>query len=125
MHNFKELKIWQESMLLTKQVFNLSTKFPSEDKFGLTQQIRRAVVSIPSNISEGTSRDSQKDFARFLSIALGSCFELETQLMLIRDLNIIEGDKHNTFSDQDCRAILDKLKEIQRMIFVFKKKLTA
>ena len=87
MHNFKDLKVWQESMSLAKEVFVLTKKFPNEEKYGLISQINRASVSIPSNVAEGAARDSIKEFNQFLNISLGSCFELETQLVLASDFN--------------------------------------
>ncbi len=73
MHRFKELEIWKKSRLFCSDVYSITSKFPDSDKFGLTNQLRRASVSIPSNIAEGSSRKSNKNFARFLQIALGSC----------------------------------------------------
>lgn len=93
MRNFKELEVWKESRLLVKDIYLLTNSLPQEEKFGLTSQIRRCVISIPSNIAEGSAKDSQKDFARFLQISLGSCFELESHLILCLDLEIINKDK--------------------------------
>ncbi|MDA7803904.1 four helix bundle protein [Crocinitomix sp.] len=75
MHNFRQLKIWQASMELAKEILNCTEEFSQERKYGLTSQINRSAISIPSNIAEGSARNSDKDFARFLSIALGSAFE--------------------------------------------------
>ncbi|WP_420802994.1 four helix bundle protein [Tenacibaculum larymnensis] len=72
-----------------KDIYLLTSKFPEDEKYGLVSQLRRASVSIPSNIAEGCSRTSNKDFARFLVIALGSCYEVETQLLLSYDLGFI------------------------------------
>ena len=72
MHNFRELKIWKESIAVAKQIYIVSAAFPSDEKFGLTSQIRRAAVSIPSNIAEGAGRASNKEFAQFLAISQGS-----------------------------------------------------
>lgn len=88
-HNFRELKVWQISMELAKHVFLLLEGFPKEERFGLVSQISRSSISIPSNIAEGSSRESIKDFKRYLSIALGSSFELETQVLLARSFNYI------------------------------------
>ena len=82
MRNFKELKIWQKGFDIAINCFKLTEDFPSEQKFALTSQINRSGVSIPSNIAEGSSRSSEKDYNRFLEISLGSCFELETQLLI-------------------------------------------
>ena len=82
----KDLDVWKLSIQLVKDIYQLSSKFPSEEKFGLVAQIRRAVVSIPSNISEGAARNSDKDYIRFLYISLGSLSEIETQLIIAEEL---------------------------------------
>ena len=79
MRNFREYDIWIDGIQLVNDVYDLVDNFPSNEKFSLSSQITRSAVSIPSNISEGASRNSEKDFARFLEISLGSSFELETQ----------------------------------------------
>ncbi|WP_139135180.1 four helix bundle protein [Roseivirga sp. 4D4] len=78
MRDFKKLKIWQSGIQLVEQVYQVTNTFPNAEKFGLTSQMTRAAVSIPSNIAEGGARNSQKEYKRFLEIALGSAFELET-----------------------------------------------
>jgi len=93
MRNFKELDIWITGMEIAKSVYGLSSQLPNHEKFGLTSQITRAAVSIPSNIAEGCAKSSEKDFKRFLEIALGSAFELETQLLVILDLDLVEKKK--------------------------------
>lgn len=112
MHNFRNLKIWQKSRELVKEVFLLTRIFPDEEKFGLTSQILRSAYSIPSNIAEGSGRGSDKEFVRFLDIALGSAFELETQLILASDINYI--------SESQLGHILNLLQENQKMIYSFK-----
>ncbi|OYQ36136.1 diversity-generating retroelement protein bAvd family protein [Flavobacterium cyanobacteriorum] len=92
MHKFKELEIWKQSKLFCSDIYNLTSSFPDHEKFGLTNQLRRASVSIPSNIAEGTSRSSNKEFCRFLEIALGSCYEVETQLLISYDLGFIKPE---------------------------------
>lgn len=87
MRNFKQLRIWQQGFQIVLLCFRITKGFPSSEKFGLTAQITRAAISIPSNIAEGSSRNSDKDNKRFIDIALGSAFELETQLMIARELN--------------------------------------
>ena len=82
MKNFKELRIWQKGMDIAVNCFKITEDFPKEEKFGLSLQITRASVSIPSNIAEGSSRSSEKDYARFIEISLGSAYELETQLLI-------------------------------------------
>ena len=115
MHNFKNLKIWQKSRVLVKEVFLLTREFPAEEKFGLTSQILRSAYSVPSNIAEGSGRSSNKDFSRFLDISLGSAFELETQLILASDINYL--------SEEQLLHIQDLLQEIQKMIYSFKTKI--
>lgn len=92
MHQFKELLIWKKSRLFCTEIYAITASFPSEEKFGLTNQLRRASVSIPSNIAEGSSRNSNKDFARFLEIAIGSAYEVETQLLISSDLGFINQE---------------------------------
>ncbi|MGN6352361.1 MAG: four helix bundle protein [Parafilimonas sp.] len=82
MKNFKQLRIWQKGFDIAVNSFKLTATFPNEQKFGIGSQITRAAVSIPSNIAEGSSRSSEKDYNRFLEISLGSTYELETQLLI-------------------------------------------
>jgi four helix bundle protein len=114
MHNFKELIVWQKGRELVMVVYALLAKLPSSEQYGLTSQMKRAVCSIPSNIAEGAGRGSDKDFLRFLDIANGSAFELETQLYLCIDLAFIKED--------DANEIFALIREIQRMIFSLKSK---
>jgi len=107
-HNFRNLEVWRLSRELCKEVYELTISFPKEEKFGLTSQIRRCAISIPSNIAEGTSRKSDKDFARFLDISLGSCFELETQIILANDLKFL--------NNQDFETLQEKVQKIQKML---------
>ena len=95
MNNFKELNIWKDAMLIAKNVFVVTKQFPSDERFGLVSQINRFVVSIPSNIAEGCGRSSKKEFHHFLAIALGSSYELETQLMLAESFGYINTEKLN------------------------------
>ena len=115
MHNFKELKIWKDSLQLAFDVYKTTREFPTNERFGLIAQINRNIVSIPSNIAEGSSRNSSKDFARFLEIALGSSFELETQLLIAENCGYI--------AEKDCSEYLDRIGTIQKMTFGFKEKL--
>lgn len=82
MKNFKQLKIWQKGFEIATKKYLLTEHFPVQEKFGISSQLTRAAISIPSNIAEGSSRSSEKDYMRFLAIALGSCFEAETQLLI-------------------------------------------
>lgn len=92
MKNYKELKIWQQGIEIVKEVFKLSEALPKTEKYGMISQMTRAAVSIPANIAEGSSRHSDKDYARFLQIALGSAFELQTYLILIKELEWANSD---------------------------------
>jgi four helix bundle protein len=90
--NYKELDAWKESIELVQLVYEITQKFPSEEKFGLVSQLRRASVSVPSNIAEGCSRSSNKEYKRFVEIALGSILELETQLIIAAKLKLIHSE---------------------------------
>ncbi|MEA2032271.1 MAG: four helix bundle protein [Euryarchaeota archaeon] len=92
MKNFKELKVWQKGIELVAMVYKITASFPGEEKYGLSAQMRRAAVSIPSNIAEGHLRKTAKDFRQFLSIARGSCAELETQIIIAHKLGFIHED---------------------------------
>lgn len=89
MQDFHQLKVWQKAHALALGVYKATGSFPKEELYGLTSQMRRASVSIPSNIAEGCGRDSQPQFANFLQIAFGSASELEYQLLLARDLGLL------------------------------------
>ncbi|MCV9926142.1 four helix bundle protein [Flavobacterium sp. LS1R49] len=112
MHQFKELGIWKKSRLLCSKIYNVTATFPSEEKFGITNQLRRASVSIPSNIAEGSSRNSNKDFARFLEIAIGSAYEVETQLLISSDLGFI--------TEENTIELTNLLEEIIKMTSRFR-----
>lgn len=115
MHKVEDLKIWQKSIQLTKAIYLLISELPSDEKFGLTSQIKRSAISIPSNIAEGAGRNSQKEFKHFLSIANGSAYELQTQLILVIELDLINKDK--------VQPIIEQCIEIQKMNYVFQQKL--
>lgn len=91
MRDYKKLDIWENGLKIVKQVYVLSNKLPSEEKFGLRSQVTRAAVSIPSNIAEGCSRNSENEFKRYLEIAIGSLFEVETQLTIAQDLEFLSS----------------------------------
>ncbi len=91
--DFKDLQIWQMSMNLAENIYKLSRGFPKSEVYGLTSQLRRSVVSIPSNIAEGFSRRSTKEFVQFLHVALGSCSECETQLILANRVGMLESEE--------------------------------
>lgn len=90
--NHTDLIVWQDAMLLVEHIYTLTRTFPKEEIYGLSAQMRRAAISVPSNIAEGHTRDSLKDYLRFLSIALGSLAELKTQLILTSRLNFAAKD---------------------------------
>ena len=95
-------------MDLVKEVYLFTNSLPEQEKFGLSSQLRRSAVSVPSNIAEGSAKSSEKDFSRFLEISLGSSFELETQLIIAKELNMLQ---ENAFSE-----LLNKLHEVQKML---------
>jgi four helix bundle protein len=115
MRNFKQLLIWQKGIQIAIQSFNLVSSFPKEEKYGMTSQITRAAISIPSNIAEGSSRSSMKDYNRFLEISLGSSFELETQLLISEAVNFGNKEKRGN--------LLKDIDEEQKMIMSFMNKL--
>jgi four helix bundle protein len=100
MRNFRDLDIWKDSIILVKEVYALIDLLPEAERFGLKSQISRCVVSIPANIAEGCSKDSQKDFVRFLHISLGSAFELETHLVVCKELSFIEDEVEKAFNEK-------------------------
>lgn len=91
--DFKDLSVWQKAMDLTVTVYKIIRKLPNEERFALSDQLRRAAVSIPSNIAEGQSKDSTREFIRFLRIARGSAAEVETQLLLCNRLGYVEAEE--------------------------------
>ncbi len=93
MRDFRNLEIWRNGIELVKQVYQITGLLPTEEKFGLKSQINRVAISIPSNIAEGCSRNSDIEFKRFLEIAMGSLFELETQFIIVQELKLIPKDK--------------------------------
>ena len=117
MRNFRKLNIWIDGIALVKEVYQLVQLLPNEEKFGLKSQITRAAVSIPSNIAEGCSRNSDIEFKRFLEIAMGSSFELETQFIIVQELNFIPKEK--------IVAIIELLNKEQKMVNSLINKLKA
>ena len=112
MHRFKGLETWKQSRQFCSEIYSITASFPSDEKFGLTNQLRRASVSIPSNIAEGCSRISNKDFSRFLEIAIGSAYEIETQLLIATDLGFI--------TSENLEILSNKLDSITRMTSKFR-----
>jgi four helix bundle protein len=108
MKSHKDLDIWRRSVDLVTFIYNVTKSFPKEEIYGLTNQIRRAAISIPSNISEGAARNHSKEFIQFLYIALGSLSELETQLIIAVNLSFL--------SNEDSIKIQNELTELRKMI---------
>jgi four helix bundle protein len=106
--NYRDLKVWQKSYRLCLDLYRITKKFPKEEIYGLTSQIRRAAVSIPSNMAEGYGRKTTADYLRFLYIAYGSICELETQLLLSSDLNYV--------NKENLKALRDDTEEVERML---------
>lgn len=117
MHKLENILVWEKSLLLAEKIYQLSSGFPDSEKFGLTSQIRRAAVSISSNIAEGAGRNSKKEFIHFLGIANGSSYEVLTQVILSNKLEYI--------SNQENEELVELINEIQKMIFGFKKQLST
>jgi len=115
MHNLKELKIWSKAIDMATEVYKLTANFPKEEKYGLTSQIRRSAISVPSNIAEGAGRNSDKEFIYFLGVSNGSSYELQTQLVISRNLDLV---------DARVDQLLDEIDQIQKMNYSLQKKLT-
>lgn len=105
----KDLQVWQESMVLVTEIYRLSENFPESEKFGLTSQIRRSAISIPSNIAEGFARKGNKELIQFLYISIGSLSELETQYEIAKNLNYIKEAKEITDKIIFIRIMLSNL----------------
>ena len=108
MHNFRNLKVWQKSVDLAVKIYQATASFPKSETFGMISQMRRAGVSIPSNIAEGSAKSSTKSFCNSLEISLGESFELETQLEIARRIGLLDQEK--------IKQMEEELTEIQRMI---------
>ncbi|NDI98028.1 four helix bundle protein [Flavobacterium sp. LaA7.5] len=115
MHQFEKLKIWQKAMDIAEKIYKISLELPLDERFNLISQIKRCAISIPSNIAEGSGRNSKKEFIQFLSIANGSSFELITQLMLLKRLNLIQEEK--------IKLIIDEVMEVCNMSFALQRSL--
>jgi len=107
--SYEDLAAWQKSYDLVLEVFRVTAMFPRDERFGLTQQIRRAAVSIPSHVAEGWGRGASKEFRRFLSIARGSAYELQTQLRLTRDLDMVADG-------EEIVGLLRRVGEVERIV---------
>src|SRR4051794_3935243 len=106
--SYRNLEVWQIAMALAKQIYESTAAFPKDERFGLVNQMRRAAVSIPSNIAEGHARSSTAEFQRFISIAMGSVAELETQALLSQDLGFLSIDQQ--------QPLLQQLDQIGKML---------
>jgi four helix bundle protein len=115
--SFRDLKVWQKSIDLVEQVYDLTDQFPGDELYSITQQIRRCTVSVPSNIAEGSARNSTNDFIRFLHISKGSLAELETQIIISR--------RRNYLSQQDSEHINHRIQEIDYMLYRLIERLKA
>ena len=115
MSSFKDLKVWEKGIDLTVEIYKITENFPKEEVYGITSQMRRSAVSIPSNIAEGRNRGTRKDFCNFLRIALGSCAELSTQIEISKKLT-----KTNNLDYIKAESILT---EIMKMLYTMVKKL--
>ncbi len=107
----KDLIVWQKSVQLSLIIYNLTADFPAREIYALSSQMRRAVVSIPSNIAEGKSRGTRKDFAHFLHMSYGSSAELETQLLIAKQLNFCVNEKFN-----ETNSLLSEVSKMLRVM---------
>jgi four helix bundle protein len=115
MHNYKELIIWKKAIKMAVEVYKIAYLFPPSERYELTSQVKRAVVSVASNIAEGAGRNTNNEFVHFLGIANGSSFELVTQLIIAAELGLVSYDRVN--------PVIDELEQIQKMIYAFKETL--
>jgi four helix bundle protein len=115
MKDFKKLKVWEKSHYLALKVYGVSAKFPKEELYGLTSQMRRSSISIPTNIAEGCGRNRDTELNRFFEIAMGSASELEYLVLLARDLNFL--------GKEECNTLMNEITEIKRMLASFIQKL--
>ncbi len=109
MNKYKDLNVWKESIELASDIYRITNEFPDHERFGLIQQLRRAVISVSSNIAEGSGRNNAREFYHFLGIAAASACEVESQLIVASKLGMINKD--------DIEAELDRVDKIQKMIF--------
>jgi four helix bundle protein len=116
MRNFKELKVWEKAHQWVLDVYRITGSFPAEERFGLISQLRRAAASVPANIAEGCGRETERELARFLSIAAGSACEAEYHLLLARDLGCLNEGIH--------REVDQRINEVKRMLNSLTQKLT-
>jgi four helix bundle protein len=115
--HFRDLEVWQLAMGLAKQVYGLTTEFPKEERYGLSSQLQRAAVSIPSNIAEGNARASTREYARFVSVACGSVAKLQTQLLIAKDLELCRSS--------DLESVLALCERVSKMLHGLHRSLTS
>jgi four helix bundle protein len=114
--HFKELKVWQKGIEIVKDIYEITKRFPKEEMYGLTTQMRRSAISIPSNIAEGFKRHHAKEYKQFLYIALGSIAELETQMVIAKEVDLIEGttlDNVNEKLDHTSRMLSSLISKLR------------
>jgi four helix bundle protein len=116
MADYKALHVWQRSVAFCIKMYTITKSFPNEEQFGIVSQLRRASLSIPSNIAEGSKRSTDKSYASFLRISLGSGAEIETQLYIAKELGYI--------SDPDYEVLIQELTEIMKMLVMFIRKVS-
>jgi len=112
---FRDLRVWQKGIEMVKEVYKITKDFPKEEQYGLSSQMKRSAVSIPSNIAEGFRRRYGKEHKQFLNIALGSCAELETHIVIAKELNYFDGNKEKILMellDHICGMIVNLDKKI-------------
>ena len=117
MHNFRKLDIWIDGVELADMVYNLTDAFPHHELYGLASQMQRAAVSVPSNIAEGSGKGSDRDFARFLSISLGSLFELQTQIEI--------AHRRAYISTENYYSVLATIESLQKRIYNFRQHISG
>ena len=117
MKDFRDLQVWHKAHQLTLRIYQLTARFPPEERYGLTTQLRRASSSIAANVAEGCGRNGDAELARFCSIAMGSASELEYHLLLAKDLKLLDAPDHTALADQTT--------EVKRMLTGLHQKLTA
>ena len=115
MQDFRNLKVWQKAHALTLDVYRTTRDFPSDERFGLTSQLRRSCVSIAANLAEGCARGGDIDFARFVNLAAGSASETDYHLLLARDLQYVSENAHN--------RLFEQITEVKRMLNSFERTL--
>jgi four helix bundle protein len=115
--DYKDLKVWQKGIEIVDTVFSVTDRFPKDEIYGLTNQMRRAAVSIPSNISEGFVRNHSKEYLQFLYIAVGSCAELDTQLIIAKNRNYVAQENYAALTEginHEIRMLMSLINSLKR-----------